>query len=295
MGTAHIGIAGIGLMGHGIARNLAKRGHRLLLLEHAGNQPLDELLAMGATTCTTGAALAADSEIVIVCVTGAPEVEAVIAGPDGVLEGLRAGAIVVDCSTSLPEATLRMSRAVQAAGGRFADAPMTRTPKHAHEGTLNLLVGADDSLFDTLRPVFACFAENVWHAGPVGAGHRMKLVHNFVSLGSVALLAEAAALAQGAGIAPDVLVDVLAKGGGGGAALDRLRPYLLERDASGLRFFMANAAKDLRYYTTMAGDAGAAHAIADAVGATYADAARRGGDRALVPELVTLLARPAGG
>lgn len=292
MSKARIGIIGIGLMGHGIARNVAKHGYPLAVLDHPGNQPLDALRAAGATVRATPAALAADRDVVILCVTGSPEVEAVLTGADGVLGALRAGAVVVDCSTAVPDSTLRMAQAVVKAGGRFADAPMTRTPKHAHEGTLNLLVGADAALFDEIRPLLACFAENIAHVGPVGAGHRMKLVHNYVSLGTIALVAEAAALAGQAGIASEVLVDVLAKGGGYGAALDRLKPYLLSRDASSLQFFMANAVKDMSYYGEMAGRAGAAHAIADAVLATYGTAVERGGPKALVPELVSLLAAP---
>jgi 3-hydroxyisobutyrate dehydrogenase-like beta-hydroxyacid dehydrogenase len=115
----------------------------------------------------------------------------------------------------------------KAAGGRFLDTPMTRTPKEAAEGRLNLLVGGDAALLDECRPILQCFAENITHAGPVGAGHSMKLLHNYVSLGSVALIAEAAACAQRNGVAPEVFVDVLAKGGGGGVALERLKPYLL--------------------------------------------------------------------
>ena len=90
---------------------------------------------------------------------------------------------------------------------------MTRTAKDAHEGRLNLLVGGDAALFDEVRPLLACFAENMTLAGPIGAGHRMKLLHNYVSLGFVALLAEAAACAQRAGVAPEIFVEVLAKGG----------------------------------------------------------------------------------
>jgi 3-hydroxyisobutyrate dehydrogenase-like beta-hydroxyacid dehydrogenase len=97
-----------------------------------------------------------------------------------------------------------MAEAVQAAGSRFLDAPMTRTPKEAAEGRLNLLVGGDAALLARCRPVLQCFAENISHAGPVGAGHSMKLLHNYVSLGTVALLAEAAACAQRNGVAPEV-------------------------------------------------------------------------------------------
>ncbi len=286
-----IGMVGIGLMGHGIARNLAKHGYPLTVLEHAGNQPLDELKAAGVATATTAAALAAGADIIILCVTGSPEVEAVLMGEGGVLQGLRAGAVVIDCSTAVPSSTERVAQAVRAAGGRFVDAPMTRTAKEAHDGRLNLLVGAEPALFEEIKPLLACFAENITLAGPTGAGHRMKLLHNSVSLGFIALLAEAAACAERAGIAPEVLVDVLGKGGGGGVALERLKPYLLARDASGLKFAMGNAQKDLGYYTQMARDTQAVHTIADAVHGTYAAAVAQAGPQTMVPELVTLLAQ----
>ncbi|GHC86212.1 3-hydroxyisobutyrate dehydrogenase [Pseudorhodoferax aquiterrae] len=285
-----IGMIGIGLMGHGIARNIAKHGYPLTVLEHAGNQPLDELKAAGVTTQTSAKDVAAASEVVILCVTGTPQVEAVLLGAGGVLEGLKPGTVVIDCSTAVPTSTERVAQAVQAAGGRFLDTPMTRTPKEAHEGRLNLLVGGDAALFAECRPLLACFAENITHAGPVGAGHRMKLLHNYVSLGFVTLLAEAAACAQRAGVAPEVLVDVLAKGGGGGAALERLKPFLLAQDTSGLRFSMSNALKDLNYYSQMAEDGGAARAVAQGVRQTLEQAVQSGNGERLLPELVALLA-----
>ena len=286
-----IGMAGVGLMGHGIARNLLRKGFALCVLEHPGNQPLDELKGAGAATSTSAAALAAQSDVVILCVTGTPQVEAVLLGPGGFLEGLKPGTIVIDCSTAVPSSTERIAEAVQQAGGRFLDAPMTRTPKEAAEGRLNLLVGGEKALFDECLPILSSFAENITHAGPVGAGHRMKLLHNYVSLGSVALLSEAAACAQRAGIAMDVFVDVLAKGGGGGAALERLRPYLASGDPSALRFAMSNAQKDLGYYNAMADDAGAVKSIAESVLRTFDQGVAEGGPNALVLELVSLLAR----
>jgi 3-hydroxyisobutyrate dehydrogenase-like beta-hydroxyacid dehydrogenase len=137
--------------------------------------------------------------------------------------------------------------------------------------------------------VLQCFAENITHVGPVGAGHGMKLLHNYVSLGMVTLLAEAAACAERSGVAADAFVEVLAKGGGGGIALERIKPYLLARDPSGLRFSIANARKDLDYYNTMAADAGAAQQVAAAVLATLEGALAKSGPEALVPQLVTLL------
>jgi 3-hydroxyisobutyrate dehydrogenase-like beta-hydroxyacid dehydrogenase len=286
-----IGMVGIGMMGHGIARNIAKHGYPLVVLEHAGNQPLDELKAAGVTTATSVQALAGEVDVLLLCVTGTPQVEAVLLGDGGALAGLRPGTVVIDCSTAVPASTERVAQAVHAVGGRFLDAPMTRTPKEAHEGRLNLLVGGDAVLFAECRPLLACFAENITHAGPVGAGHRMKLLHNYVSLGFVTLLAEAGACAQRAGVAPEVFVEVLAKGGGGGAALDRLRPYLTAQDPSGLRFSMSNALKDLGYYNTMAEDSGAAHGVAAAVQQALAQGVRDAGADTLLPELVSVLAK----
>jgi 3-hydroxyisobutyrate dehydrogenase-like beta-hydroxyacid dehydrogenase len=215
----------------------------------------------------------------------------VLTGPDGVLQGLRRGSIVIDCSTAIPSSTLRMAQAVHDAGARFLDAPMTRTPKEAAEGRLNLLVGGDAALLELCRPILGCFAENITHVGPVGSGHGMKLLHNYVSLGMVTLLAEAAACAQRSGVAAEAFVDVLAKGGGGGIALERIKPYLLARDTGGLRFSIANACKDLGYYQQMASDAGAHGAVASAVLGTLQSAFERAGPDALVPELASLLAQ----
>lgn len=286
-----IGMIGIGLMGHGIASNLVRHGHELAVLDHPGNQPLDALKAAGAAVMGSARELAARSELVILVVTGSPQVEAVLTAPGGVLEGLQPGAVVIDCSTAIPSSTLRMAQAVQAAGGHFLDAPMTRTPKEAAEGRLNLLVGGEAALLERCRPVLRCFAENIGHVGPVGAGHGMKLLHNFVSLGMVTLLAEAAACAQASGVAPQAFVEVLAQGGGGGVALERLKPFLLTGDPGALRFSIANAVKDLGYYATMAADAQARHRVADGVLATLEDAAGRCDPATPVPELVRLLAQ----
>ncbi|SFV13797.1 3-hydroxyisobutyrate dehydrogenase [Methylobacterium sp. 174MFSha1.1] len=261
-----VGIVGVGLMGHGIALNVARKGWPLGYLDHPGNQPTDDLDALGATRHADRASLARASEVVILCVTGTPQVEDVLLGEGGLLSALKPGTVVIDCSTAVPASTARVAAAVREAGGRFLDAPMTRTPKEAAEGRLNLLVGAEPDLFEAMKPLLSAFAENIFHAGhEAGAGHTLKLLHNYVSLGTVTLIAEAAASAGRAGIAPEVLVDVLRKGGGHGAALDRLSPYLLEGDSSPMRFSIANARKDLSYYVAMAETLGAAHAVADGV------------------------------
>ena len=273
-----VGMIGIGLMGHGIAGNIAKQGHELAMLEHPGNQPLDALKAAGAVSLRSAAELAARSDVVILVLTGSPQVEAVLTGPGGVLEGLRPGSVVIDCSTAIPSSTLRMAQAVQAAGGRFLDAPMTRTPKEAAAGRLNLLVGGEAALLQECRPLLECFAENIVHAGPVAAGHGMKLLHNYVSLGMAQYESFLGTLAGKAALeARDLLA---------------WSAYLLAQDPSGLRFSIANACKDLGYYNAMASDAGAAKDIAAAVLATLEGALSHCEPGAFMPELASILGQP---
>lgn len=261
----NIRMVGIGMMGHGIASNIVKRGYGLGLFEHAGNQPLDTLRAAGATGFASLEQLAAYVDVVILVLTGSGQVEAVLRRTDGLVQSLCPDAIVIDCSTSMPASTVPMAQAVQAAGGRFLDVPMTRTPKEAAEGRLNLLVGGDAALLEECRPLLRCFSENITLVGPVESGHSMKLLHNHVLLGMVTLLSEAAACGRRSGVSPDAFVDVLAKGCGGGVALERLKPFLLARDTSGLRFSIANAREDLAHYNNMADDAGAYKTVAAAV------------------------------
>lgn len=285
----HVGIIGVGLMGHGIARNVLLRGgFGLSFLDHPGNQPVDELLGLGAVACATPAEIAAACDVIIICVTGSPQVESIVTGENGLVQGLKAGTVVVDCSTALPESTLRMGAIVQAAGAAYLDAPMTRTAKHAHDGTLNLLVGGDAADLERLRPVLSSFTDGVAHVGPLGHGHRLKLLHNFVSVGFMSLLAEAAAQAADAGIDPQVFVDVLAQGGGASVALDRLAPCIVANDREGLPFFVANAQKDIEYYRAMAGASGAETTIAEGVLAALSGAVKDGHGQAYVPELVDI-------
>lgn len=285
-----VGIVGVGLMGHGIAKNvLVRGGFPLAFLDHPGNQPVDDLIRRGAIACKTPGEVANTSNVIILCVTGSPQVEAVLTGENGVLSRLRKGAIIVDCSTALPDSTLRMAASVEAAGGRFLDAPMTRTAKHAEEGTLNLLVGGDEADLRSVHPVLAAFTEGIEHVGPVGFGHRLKLLHNYVSIGFMALLAEAAAQAADAGVDPAIFVDILAKGGGAGVALQRMAPAILTGDVGTVPFFIGNALKDISYYQTMAGSSGASKTIADGVAATIAAVVESGHGQAYISGLARLL------
>lgn len=289
MDQQEIGVIGVGHMGHGIALNIAKSGRRVVFLDHPGNQPTDALLELGAYGCATGAQIAKQCNVVIICVTGTPEVEDVLNRHDGVLAGITSGTVIIDCSTAIPESTLLIAEKVHAAGGQFLDAPMTRTPKEAAEGRLNLIVGGDSKLFHDQRPLFECFAENITHAGAIGAGHTLKLIHNFVSLGFSAVLAEAAAASGKSGIAPDVLLNVLDSGGGRGVVLDRFKSYITTNDTEAFVFSLSNAAKDTRYYTTMANDLAIDSQVCEAVSSTYERQVDAGEGERYIPELISLI------
>jgi 3-hydroxyisobutyrate dehydrogenase len=284
-----LGMIGIGNMGHGIAATLLAGGYPLVFLDHPGNQPVDDLVAGGARPMATIADLAAQADVVILCVTGSPEVEAVMLGDGGVLAALRPGTVIIDHSTAIPSSTARIADAVTAAGGRFLDAPMTGTPKDAAAGQINLLVGADTDLFEAFEPLLATYARRIVHAGPVAAGHQLKLLHNFVSMGFAAVLSEAVACAERAGVDLGVFVEVLANGGGKSTMLDRMRPYIETRDLSAYRFSIGNAAKDLGYYETLAEELGAARGAAHAIRGVFAGAVAGGHGQETVPELIAVL------
>lgn len=289
MSESTIGIVGIGLMGHGIARSLQRNGWKIGFLDHPGNRPSEDLRADGAWSVDTPAALAERCDTIILCVTGSPQVEAVLTGEQGLVEAMAPGTVVIDCSTAVPASTRSMAATVADAGGSMLDAPMTRTPKEAAEGRLNLIVGGEREVFEAKLPLLQAFAENITYAGPSGAGHTLKLLHNFVSLGFSAVLCEAAAASARSGVDPAVFQDVLAHGGGAGVVLDRLSPFILEGETGSFRFTLANSAKDLDYYCTMAADLEAHATVAGAVSELFAGEVGKGNEARFVPELINLL------
>ena len=284
-----VGLIGAGLMGHGIAQNILKGGCNLDVLEHAGNQPIDDLMSAGATTHTSIRALADSVDVIILCVTGSPQVEAILKGPDGLLSNWRGGCLLIDCSTAIPDSTLRLASLAKKAGIRFLDAPMTRTPKEAREGRLNLLVGGEKKDFQEALPLFNLYAENITHVGKTGSGHAMKLIHNYVSLGFSAVLAEAVATANQAGVDTVALQQVLDTGGGKGVVLDRMTPYILENDLSSYAFSLANSYKDIGYYVTMCSDLKAQAAVAEAVLQRFEQPVKDSQGHRYVPELIDML------
>jgi len=283
---ARIGFIGAsGLMGHGIAKNLQLKGHELAFTVHRNREAVADLLAAGAIEAKNASELATASEIVFICVTGSPQVEAVVTGANGLLAGAKPGLIVVDCSTSEPDSTRLLRERCAAAGVTLVDAPLARTPLEAEQGRLNVMVGADDAVFAKLEPVLRCFAENVFHVGGPGAGHIIKLLNNFIAQAICTATAEAFAVGQRAGVDLNKLVE-LVSAGAVNSGLFQMMAKTLTGDMAALKFELDNARKDVRYYTHLAEGLAIPTVVGEAVHQSLALASALGHGRKFVPSLV---------
>ena len=282
----HIGIVGAsGLMGHGIARNLQLKGFAVSLTIHRNRERVADLLAAGAKQVASPAELGG-CDAVILCVTGSPQVEQVLAGPQGVLSTARAGLIVIDTSTSEPESTRRLAALCAERGVTLVDAPLARTPAEAELGTLNTMVGAEAAVFDQVRPVLAAYCENIFHVGGPGAGHVIKLLNNFIGQAICTATAEAFAVGALAGIQPAKLVEVVSAGGVNSGLFQGMAKTL-DGDFEGIRFELDNARKDLRYYTHLAEQVKAPAFVGEAVHQSLVTASALGQGANFVGALVT--------
>jgi 3-hydroxyisobutyrate dehydrogenase-like beta-hydroxyacid dehydrogenase len=183
-------------------------------------------------------------------------VEARMLGDNGILAGLREGAVVIDFGTSLPASTRRMGEATEAAGGTYLDAPLGRTPAHAVDGLLNIMASGDMAAFEKVKPVLEDLGENVFHLGKLGSGHTIKLMNNFFGMTVANAMSEAFAVADVAGIDRKAMYDVMAAGPLRSGMMDFVTAYAVDNDPSKLEFAIKNAAKDVGYYAQMTKDAG---------------------------------------
>lgn len=288
-----IGFAGLGLMGQGMAANIVGKGYPLTVLGHRNRAPIEDLVARGAVEARDAADLAAASDVIFLCLTGSPQVAEVVAA---MKPGLRAGSVVVDCSTNEPTVTERLAAELAAIGVDYADAPLSRTPKEAWAGTLDCMVGAAPAVFDRIQPVIATWAGKIVHIGGLGDGHRMKLLNNFLSLGYGALYAEALAMAEKVGISVQKFDSVIRGGRMDCGFYQTFMGYNLEGNREAHRFTISNAYKDTRYAESMANAAGVATPLGSAIKNSYALAMGLGGDGAedYVPHLADFVKRANG-
>ena len=289
-----VGFIGAGLMGHGMAKNIVEKGHPLTVLAHRNRAPVEDLLRRGAVEADSPAAVARGSEVVILCVPSSAEVEICVFGENGILAGAHEGLIVLDCTTAEPASTEKVASALASKNVRFADAPLTRAPKDAEAGRLNVLIGADEAFLAEIRPLLKTFAENVFHVGPVGSGHKMKLINNFLSQGTAALIAEALATATKAGVDLHKLFEVVSAGGANSSVFQRMMPWVLGGDESGMVFKLKNAQKDVRYFTHLAEAVGSTAFLGEAVHQSFVLATAEGEADNYVPAIARALGKVNG-
>ncbi|MFM8747426.1 MAG: NAD(P)-dependent oxidoreductase [Aestuariivirga sp.] len=251
MTIKRVGLIGVGLMGHGIGKNILAKGYQLTVMAHRNRGPVDDLVAKGAHERNNPLAVARESDLVILCVTGTPQVEQLIYGEYGLLGAVHDGLVIADCSTAEPGSTVRIAADVEAKGGHFVDTPMTRTPREAEAGKLGLMTGGPEAVIARIRPVLDCFADTIVHAGAVGSAHQLKLINNFLSICHAAVAAEAITVAARAGVDMKSLRDIVMAGGAASTMFGRLINVPLADDDSHAQFAIRNARKDLRYYTNM--------------------------------------------
>ncbi|MBS0559305.1 MAG: NAD(P)-dependent oxidoreductase [Proteobacteria bacterium] len=289
-----IGYIGVGLMGHGAAANILAKGYPLTILGNRNRAPVEDLVARGAAEAFSPADLAARSDIVFTCLPSSVEVEQAVLGADGLMASIRPGMIHVDSTTADPTSTRRLAALYEERGAAMVDAPVGRTPKEAEAGMLNTFLGGDPATLDRVRPVIACYADTIIEAGPIGSGHTLKLVNNFISVGTSALIAEAVATAARLGVDLAKLFEVVSSGGANSAMFQMMMPWVLEGDDSRLKGPLRIGGKDLRFYCRMAEAAGAPAFIAQAASQTYQLANARGNGERFIPTLPGILAELMG-
>lgn len=286
MSKPSIGFIGLGLMGSAMVGRLQDLGYDLTVLGNRDRTYLDVAIARGATEAANAKEVAEASDIVMLCMGTSDHVESRMRGPEGVIAGLRKGAIVLDFGTSLPGSSRTLAGEFANAGGTFLDAPLGRTPDHAKAGLLNIMASGDKAAFDVVEPVLKDLGENVFHLGDIGSGHTIKLINNFFGMTVANAMAEAFAMADGAGVDREQLYNVMAAGPLHSGMMDFVKAYGVDKNPSKLAFAIKNAAKDLSYYDRMATDAGTESIMVKAPLAALQDARDNGQADDMVSQMV---------
>ena len=293
MTTEHIGFVGVGLMGHGMAKNLLAQGYPVTVIANRNRGAVDDLIALGAAEAASLEELANTATVIHLCLPGSPQVESVVAS---LMPAMTPGSVIVDCSTSDPTSTEALAARLEAAGFHMADAPLGGTPVQAEAGELATMMGATEAVYARLTPVIGAWAKAMVHLGPCGAGHKMKLLNNFLSLGYAAMYSEALALSEKVGITTQQFDSVIR-----GSRMDcgfyqTFMGYAVEGNREAHKFTLTNAFKDLRYLESMANGAGVANPVGNAVKNSFAMAHATGGDgpEDYVPHLVDFVAKRNG-
>lgn len=227
--SERVGFVGLGIMGRGMSRNLLKAGFDLTIWNRTASR-MEELVAEGASPAASPADLASKCDIILICVSDTPDVEAVITGPDGVLEGIRSGALVIDHSTISPYATRQLAEALREKGAHMLDAPVSGGSEGAAKGTLSIMVGGDTSQLDRAMPYLQAMGKTITHVGGSGAGQMVKLVNQILVVVNQLAVSEALLFAQAGGLDLEKTLDAVKGGAAGSWMLANRGPQMIVRD-----------------------------------------------------------------
>lgn len=287
-----VGFIGLGYMGHGMARNILAGGYALTVMAHRKRAAVEDLVAQGAVEVSSPAELAARSDIVLLCVTGAEQVDDLLRRPDGIAVGAGQGMVVIDCTTSAPATLLQLAQDFPAL--RFVDAPLGRSPQEAWEGRLSIMVGAAPELLAEIRPVLDCFSDSLQHAGPLGSGHTLKLVNNMVSMGYAALFSEALVLARAAGISTETFDALISTSRMDCAFFQTFMGWARSGDASSHQFELGTGEHTVADAAQLAGELKLEMQVLPAIHAVFRRALADGLGGAYLPELPRSVAQASG-
>ena len=227
--TEKIGFIGLGIMGGGMAHNLLKAGFDVTVWNRTAVR-MEPLVAAGAKAGSSPADVAAQSDVILVCVSDTPDVEAVILGADGVIESAKAGSLVVDHSTISPTATKAIAAQLSAKGVHMLDAPISGGSEGAAKGTLSIMVGGDAGQFERALPVFQAMGKTITHVGGTGAGQTVKLVNQILVVVTMLGVAEALLFAEAGGLDLAKTLTAVSGGAAGSWSLSNRGPQMVQRD-----------------------------------------------------------------
>ncbi len=278
-----IGFIGLGLMGGNMVENLQKRGYQLTVLD-LNKSAVSACIGRGANVATSAKELAATSDIIMLCLTTSAVVESLVYAGDGILAGIKPGAVLVDFGTSIPASTKKIGADLAAKGAGMIDAPLGRTPAHAKDGLLNIMAAGDLATFEKVQPVLQDQGENVFYLGALGAGHTTKLINNFMGMTTVCAMSQAFAVADLAGVDRQQLFDIMSTGPSNSPFMQFCKNYAVD-GVSDLGFSIANANKDLGYFVKMLEELGTQSKIAEGSSANLQAAFDAGLGNGNVPEI----------
>lgn len=223
-----IGFIGLGIMGKPMCKNLLKAGYELVIFSRTP-ATVEEFAAAGASSASSPREVAAQVELVITMLPNSPEVKQVVLGPNGVIEGARPGCIVADMSSIAPLASQQIAASLAEKGIEMLDAPVSGGQPKAIEGTLSVMVGGKQEVFDRCEPIFKALASSVVRVGNVGAGNVTKLANQVVVALNIAAVSEAMVLAAKAGVEPELVYQAIRGGLAGSTVMDAKVPLMMDR------------------------------------------------------------------